>query len=195
MKNLAIQALVAVGIVLAWQLLAGTAAPPPAADQESLDVRYARAQLQLAETNLRKVRQMNQRTAGTVPAEVVVEFRQDVEVAQQRLQEAIRGESDSFQAWLHRAESLARSAELQWRNALAANQRTPGTIDATDVERFRLRFEVASLEYQRGQALIGRPREVQLQWQISLLEDQLQRLNREVLRKPPATRYYPLWWY
>ena len=181
----------------AWALAATPAVERPNRNQESLEVRYARRQLELAEANLQKVQRMNQRVPGVVPAEVITEYQQDVQVAKTRLKAAVEGNAGlPFQAWLSRAESLARSAELQWKNALAANQRARGTVDATDVERLRLRSEVARLNLERGQLLVDASPEAQMQWQINVLDNEVQRLNEEVLRKPPPSRgYHPLWWY
>lgn len=191
----------AVGIIVVavqtLTLAAKEAEEPPRKDQESLEVRYARAQLALAEANLHKVLRMNLRVRGAVPREVAAEYQQDIEIAETRLQAAKGGDGRiPFQAWLRRAESLVGSAELQWKNALATNRRTPGTVDSIDVERLRLRAEVARLNLERGQLLVDASTEAQLQWQVDLLDNEVQRLNEEVLRKPPPSQgYYPLWWY
>jgi hypothetical protein len=193
--------LLAAGMILgAYPVAAGPAEPAAkravGEKQESLDVRYARMKLELAEANLQKVQRMNQRVPGAVPAEVIREYQQDVEVARSRLQAAAGGGGGNpFQTWVSRAEAAARSAELEWNNALAVNRRTPGTVEAIDLERLRLRSEVARLDLERGQALLDASPEAQRQWQVGFLENEVQRLNEEVLRKPPSQRAYPLWWW
>lgn len=194
--------LLAAGVILAaYPLVAGPTGPAAKPgvgenpNQESLDVRYARMKLQLAQANLEKVQRMNQRVSGAVPAEVIREYLQDVAVARARLQAAAGGGGNPFQAWMSRAEAAAQSAELQWNNALAINRRTPGTVETIDVERLRLRSEVARLDLERGQALLDASPEAQRQWQVDFLENEVQRLNEEVLRKPPTQQYYPLWWW
>jgi len=59
--------------------------------------------------------------------------------------------------------------------------------------RFRLRFEVAKLQLERGQALVDSDREAQLQWEINLLDNQVQRLKEESRRATPSMRSYPSW--
>lgn len=200
MRRLVFQGLVTAVLFVAWQWLAGAAGPAAETQgpgkQESPEAYYGRMRFQLAEANLRRVRRMNQRVAGAVPSEIVLEYQQDVEVARTRWQDAMRGGSgDPFQGWLRRAEAMVRSAEMQWKNAMAANQRVPGTVDPTDVEYLRLRYEVARLQRDRGQSLVDKPLDAQLAWQFSLLDDQVQRLNEEVLRRPPTGIAYPRWLY
>jgi hypothetical protein len=147
---------------------------------EGIDVRYARAQVQLAEANLNRVEQSNKRVARSVPSSVVAEYQHDVKVAKARLEQATagRGASD-FQVWLERAEAEQRTAETTWKNATAVNRREPRTFDALDIERFRLRAEVARLQLERGRTLVDSGREAQLQWQIDMLDNQVQRLKEE----------------
>ena len=68
---------------------------------ESVEVRYARAQMQLAEANLNRVEQSNKRVARSVPSSVVAEYQHDVQVAKKRLEQATAGRAASeFQVWL-----------------------------------------------------------------------------------------------
>lgn len=57
---------------------------------ETVEVRYARAQVQLAEANLKRVEQSNKRLAGSVPNSVVADYQHDVQVAKTRLEEAMQ---------------------------------------------------------------------------------------------------------
>ena len=161
---------------------------------ESIEVRYARAQMQLAEANLNRVEQSNKRVAGSVPSSVVAEYQHDVQVAKTRLEQATAGRAASeFQVWLQRAEAEQRTAETTWKNATAVNGRVPGTFDPLDIERFRLRAEVAKLQLERGQTLVDSGREAQLQWEIDLLDNQVQRLKEESRRTTSSIRSYPSW--
>jgi hypothetical protein len=163
--------------------------------QESLDVRYARAQLQLAQANLDRIAERNKQVERSVPASAVAEYLDDVRVAKTRLQQATAGQSkNGFQAWIERADAERRSAETTWKNAVAANQSVPDTVAAADVERFRLRVQVAKLQLERGQSLVNAGREAQLQWQSELLDNQVQRLKEEN-RQPTPYVAYPDWWW
>ena len=66
---------------------------------ESVEVRYARAQMQLAEANLNRVEQINKRLARSVPSSVVAEYQHDVQVAKTRLEQAAQvGTEVNFKA-------------------------------------------------------------------------------------------------
>ena len=171
-----------------------TQAPAPSHTiSESVEVRYARAQMQLAEANLNRVEQSNKRIARSVPSSVVAEYQHDVQVAKTRLEQAIAGRAASeFQVWLQRAEAERRTAETTWKNASAANGSVPGTVEPLDVERYRLRAEGAKLQLERGQTLVDSGREAQLQWEIDMLDNQVQRLKEESSQSTPFINF-PSW--
>jgi hypothetical protein len=180
--------------VICWLGQQLQASAPSDVAAESIEVRYARAQVQLAEANLNRVEQRNKRVARSVPSSIVAEYQLDVQVAKIRLEQATMGRSASeFQVWLQRAETDRRTAETTWKNAMAVNRRAPGTFVPLDIERFRLRAEVAKLQLERGRLLIDSGREAQLQWEIDMLDDQVQRLNEESRRQTPFVGLYPSW--
>jgi hypothetical protein len=117
-------------------------------------------------------------------------------VAKTRLAQATMGRSASeFQVWLQRAEAERKIAETTWKNATAVNRRVPGTFTPLDIERFRLRAEVAKLQFERGQSLMESGQEAQLLWTIDMLDSQVQRLKEESRREPPFIGLYPYWWW
>jgi hypothetical protein len=149
--------------------------------------------MQLAEANLNRVEQSNKRLARSVPSSIVGEYQHDVQVAKTRLEQATAGRAASeFQIWLQRAEAERRSAETAWKSATAANGSVPGTVEPLDVERFRLRAEVARLQFERGQTLVNSGREAQLQWEIDMLDNQVQRLKQESDQSTPFINF-PSW--
>ena len=155
--------------VVCWCLLGQLSETPAPNDtiSESVEVRYARAQMQLAEANLNRVEQSNKRLERSVPSSVVAEYQHDVQVAKTRLEQVTAGRAASdFQVWLQRAEAERRTAETTWKDATAANGSAPGTFGPLDIERFRLRAEVAKLQLERGKTLVDSGREAQLQWEI-----------------------------
>jgi hypothetical protein len=184
-------------LLTAVSLMGQVQLPPPSKPAaESVGVRYARAQLQLAEANLARVEQSNKQLERTVPSSIVAEYQDDVRVAKARLQQAMAGASGSeFQTWLQRADSERRAAETAWENAKTVNQSAPGTWFPLDVERFRLRAEVAKLQLERGQSLANAGREAQLEWQSELLDNQVQRLKEETREGSQSVGLYPDWWW
>jgi len=175
----------------------GTWSEPPRPEDapRNLDLEYAQAKLQLAEANLRRAEAMNKKVANAVSANVVAEYQQDVAVGQHRVASAEQGKGEDFQVWLGAARRNAAAAKNAWQSAVAANKRTKGTIDPTDVERLRLRAELLQLNYERGQQLATQPREVQLEWRVSALSDDVERLADVVLRNAPSRPGYPSVWY
>ena len=189
----------AVGVLLAACLF-GTAVvwsgPAEGAKQATLEAQYAKAQLRVAELNLQKLKRSNQRLARTVPADVVGQYQQDVEIARLQLQAAESGgPAEAFAVWLRRASANAAVAQAQWKSAVAANQTASNAIDPLDVERLAARAQLAKLQLERGQVLAAGPADAQMQWQMSLLADDVQRLKEELLRGEPAARIYTRWRY
>jgi hypothetical protein len=165
-------------------------APPKAA--EDIEVRYARSQLQLAEANLKRMQDMNVRQARSVPTSILEEYQQDVELSRVRLQQAQVGSAENvFQTWLRRAELAAQTADTSWKNGLTVNQRTPGTFATLDIERFRLRAEIARLQFERGKLLAAASHDSQLQWELDCLNGEVQRLKEQTTRIPVFSRFYP----
>jgi hypothetical protein len=170
--------------------------PPNKPAAESVEIRYARAQLELAEANLDRVQQSNKQMERTVPSSIVAEYQDDVRVAKIRLQQATVGQSAGhFRVWLQRAEAEQRAADTAWKNATAVNQSAAGTWTPIDVERFRLRAAVAKLQLERGQSLVNAGREAQLQWQSDLLDNQVQRMKEEMREGAQYMGLYPSWWW
>lgn len=171
-------------------------APREAAAEESLELRYARARLELARANLSRVEQMNKQLDRTVPSSVVADFRDAAATAELQFKQAAKeAPYDEHAVWLRRAVSAYRSAHNRWQSAVAANRQVKDTIPAIDIERFRLRTEVARLLYDRGKELNGGTREAQLAWQAEYLNNELELLKEESSRMAPFVRFYPIWLY
>ena len=121
--------------------------------KDSLDVRYARAEVALAEANLNKVQSMNQRVPGAVSGDVVRAYELDLEVAKLQLEVASGGPEKQFDVWLARAEAAAKYAQSRWRGATLANARVKGAVDPSEVVRLEASAELANLEVERGHAV------------------------------------------
>jgi hypothetical protein len=181
---------------------AGESAVPKVVEKpadEPLDVRYCRAQLELAEANLARLDSLNRKIPRSVPESIVVEYKHDVAAARVRLERAQAGAGqDEFAAWLRRAKGDYDEAASRWKIAVAVTRQSRTAFDPQDVERFRLRAEVYRLQYERGLALAEAPREAQLEWRVELLANELERVKEDATRITPAARYYyysfPFWW-
>jgi hypothetical protein len=178
--------------------------PTPSPDKPlsagELKLAYARAKLALAQTNLKRVEELNRKLARSVPASVVSDLQSDVAEADLQVQQASSADKDEFAVWLSRAQGELKSANTRWKNALDANARLKDAknsqlFGALDIERFRLRAEVARLQWERGRQLVSAPRAAQLEWQVELLNNEVDRLREEATQVSPFVRYYPIYWY
>jgi Tfp pilus assembly protein PilX len=176
--------LVILGLVMLASVVgyrAGAAAQPSKAnDKDSLPVRYAQAQLRLAELTLQKAQALNHRMPNTITPGMIGLFSDDVEFAKAQLQ-AVKstGKLDSFQGLLRRAELGLRSAEQNLKKTIEADKLMPGTFDATDVERLKINVELARVRLERGKALANADPQAKLQWQVELLNDDVARLKEQ----------------
>lgn len=173
------------------------AEPPdePAPSPSSLAVEYAKARLELAQANLKRVESRNKKVANSVSPNVVADYQRDVEVAKLALENATQGESDNFAVWLQRVEAQWKSADTIWKSAVAANKRLQGTIHELDVERLRLRAEMLRINLERGRSLADQPREAQLEWRLSALDDEVEQLSEVVFRTSPVGGSSSRIWY
>jgi hypothetical protein len=180
LRRLAVMAgILAIGSALAYR--AGSAAPPAGGAQaESVDVRYARAQLQLAEATLRKALDQNRRVGETISAGLLAQFTDSVHVAKAQLQSAEHpGEADALAGWIRRAESAVREAENRLKRANEVNRLVAGTVAAIDIERLRLSVDIAKLQVERGQSVAKASSEAKLRWQVDMLSDELTRVKSQ----------------
>ncbi len=174
-----------IGVALLSYLLGGALARDPAgadkANGENLDAQFAQTQIALADVNLKRALASNKKVPNTVSDETLSNYRQELEAAKARLQLLQQGGSDmQFKDCLRTAQSAASNAEAQWHAADNANKRLAGTIDPLDVERFRLQFELARLELQRGEALANGTAEAKLEWEVGRLHYELEQLREKV---------------
>lgn len=173
---------VAAGILVMGCLLgyrAGSAEPAAkGAKPEPVAVRYARAQLQLAEATLRKAQDMNQKVAETISSGLVAQFADDVQVAKALLQSAEGpAGANPLAGWLVRADYAVRAAESKWKKANEVNQIELDTFADVDIERLRLGVVIAKLQLERGKAMTNASSEAKTQWQVDMLFDELSRLR------------------
>ena len=78
-----------------------------------------------------------------------------------------------------RAELARHVAEGKLKRATEANQRVPGVVSASELERLRLEVEIAQMRLERGQSLVDASADAKLQWQVDLLSDELARVKEQ----------------
>ena len=166
----------------------------PRADSEEKDlgVVYARLKLELAEVKLKSAKTRNEQIPGAVAGDVVVQLRDNVELARQDLSQAqAAGMGDSFGSDLRRARVEAKAADSSWRNAVKAAKRAPRLFSPLNIQLLELRAEIARINYEQGRAVAQASSEVKLRWQLRFLQDRVERLQDEVSRESrPAARWH-----
>jgi hypothetical protein len=178
---------------IAIQLAVAIPPPPPPGNgqPEPLAIRYARAEVALAEAGLNKVEGMNKRVRGAVSGDVAHAYQRDLDIAKLQLQVALgENKKTEFDVWLRRAESAAGDAEMLWRGAVAANQRAAGAVDSLEVERLRQVFQLAKLELERGQNVAQGTAEARLAWQLEFVNGQVERALDQLRQSTPSSRVY-----
>ena len=163
----------------------------PGALARHLQVRYADARLQLAETDLQIALETNQRVEGAVPEAELTRLRANVEVARELLdisKEYTHGSTPPAQ--LTAAETAAKIADLDLRNALQVNAARAGTISAARVRRLRIKAEMANIRVELWKDPYYIPSLIdEMQWQIDRLTEQVIELTQriEVVEGPYKT--------
>ncbi len=174
----ALAAILAIGMVVGRT--AGTAAQDDKNEQapDKLAVQCAEANLKLAQMNFERMQQLNQKVRGTLIAGMVDQFREEVELAQQQLDVAKKTPGgDPYLATVERMRLALRSAEARAKRALDTHEQAPDIVSKDDVERMRQIAVIADLQLQRGLALKSATPQQQLQWQLEVLGNEIDRVR------------------
>lgn len=152
-------------------------------DAASTEVRLAETKLKLAEAELRRAMDRNRRIPSTIQKMTVESLRRNVDVAKQQVDLARQGDQPWHVLHIRQMETALKTAESALDRAKAMNRITPRMVDEFDLERLRLKAEVArlSLTKARDPANVKSP-EAHLQWQIDQLRDEIDRLKDHVER-------------
>jgi hypothetical protein len=177
----ALLVVMAIGVALGWAAGAadGQDDKAAAANKQPLAVQWAQAQLRLAEMNLSRVKELNQKVPGTLIGSMVREFSEEVELARLELQIMEKAPAGSpYLATIERLRLALRSAEDRAQRALETHEKAPSVVTKSDVERMRMAAVVTDLQLQRGLALEKGSPQDQLQWQLEVLGDDLDRVRQ-----------------
>ena len=120
---------------------------------ENLDTRYAQAFLKLAQADLRKAQDANQRVPGTIPESLLQPLVAAVAVAEERLSRAQHPDDAKENPYAQTAETMLAMARDNWKKALAVNQRAAGTVRAAEIDRLQALTELAQVRVEQAHAL------------------------------------------
>ena len=143
---------------------------------------YARAQLRLAEVDLRRVEEYNAKVPHTFPALFVEELRSNLETAREQVKFVqTNGEQDLFQLQLRSLATSAKMAQDDVEQAKEVNRAMPGAIRQVDLDQLSAAADVATLRFK----LAGEPGKSRssvdlLHWHVERLSSEVQALQRRV---------------
>lgn len=168
------------GILCSSHFASWAAGQVPAKQEEPLNVRYARAFLELAKLDLQKAQNANRSVAGTLSAAYIEPLMQGVRMAEQLVDDAQQeAQGKKVAVSLRNEEVHAKLTEISYQKAAAANARVSGTVNGIELERLRLTAEVARLGLER--AKVASQTELGfVQWQLDQLHEELFRLRNTV---------------
>lgn len=154
----------------------------PGEDHPSFEVRYAAAELKLANFDLQRALLANRETPQTIADSDVESLRQAVAAAEERFTRAkTEWKSAPSSAAIETAEQRHNEAASAYRKALTANRVTPNAVNPLELQRLELAAELARYDVCRQRAendvrsVLG-----ELEWEVSTLREEVTELRRRV---------------
>ena len=143
---------------------------------------YARAQMRLAEVDLRRVEEYNARTPHTFPAIYVEELYSNLEAAREQVKFVqANGEQDLVQLQLRGLATSARMAQNDLNQAKDVNRTMPGAIRQIDLDQVSAAADVATLRLKLAEEPGKSRSSIDLmQWHVERLTSEVQALQRRV---------------
>ncbi len=179
---------VAIVFLVSLFSLASAEQPTPAqvedqsTEQESLDVRYARALLKLAKLDLNRFLAAQRRFPNLLPIEAGADLERHVAINEEQLKQAIKGsDGDTHQIYIRSALNAVENAEKDLKRKREVYKQFPTKTQAFAVQRAEAALELAELRLE-----ITRTKQAEgysmmyLQWQIEMLRNQVLELQLQV---------------
>lgn len=159
--------------------------PPVAGDvskKESMDVRYARAHLKLAQLDLRRVMEEHKRVPDLLPVTVIENLKRHVAIDETQLEQALKApDGNLHEIYLRSAKVAVELAEADLKRKQKSYEQSPSTRSSLDVERAVAVVEVAKLHLEITEAKQSSLSSLMyLQWQIEVLRNQVLELQIQV---------------
>lgn len=155
--------------------------PKPSDHAEyNLAVQYAQASLDLANIELRKFLEENQRARGAVPGLVLDRARMNVHVAETQLAQVLSpSPTAKMSVHVRYAEERAKLAQLEYEKARELRNRRPDTFSELEIQRLKLVADTTRLRLAMWQNPVYLPSLLdQMQWQIDRLSEEIVEINR-----------------
>jgi len=154
-------------------------------ETESLDVRYARAHLELARLDLLRALMIEQGQPNVLPKNVIENLDRHVVIDQEQLkQAALGGDGNMHEIYLRTAEHSVQAAETDLARKQASFKRMPTELGALDIKRAAAQVKLAKLHLEKTQKQqVSLSSLSYLQWQIDYLRNELLELRVRVETK------------
>jgi hypothetical protein len=172
-----------------FQMLNGADKPAPRKEAEAdrkaaneLSIKYAKIYTQLVQLDLTRAREMNRKTPGVFPIDAVRPLEQAAQVAELWQQQAIDASEGTAPTniFIRISEVKEKIAQDDYQRAIKGNERIPNAISHYDIERLKLRSELASLRVAKSRALdMTSPTDV-LHFQMGQLREDVLELQMQV---------------
>ena len=162
-------------VALLTTLFARDTAP---SDWKALETRYAQANLELASARLAMAEHENQTQAESVPIETLDSLQAGVRLAQERLRQLEAGDdaNNPFGPKIAAAEVALNGLEENHSESLEANKLQAGAVPVLALRREQAEIDVAKARLAALKSLSQQPVEVQVQWEIQQLQDEVRAL-------------------
>ena len=181
------RALLGFFVIFAAGMYAGYSASLPSAaatDEQSamdgLESRVAEANLKLAEIELRRAAEANQRVGGAFPRSTLDALEETVQIARHRTQQ-LESKGDRLAFYVQSAEAALKTAQGRLLQAQQANERARGAVPNIELARLTARAELAQLKVQQARGLEGAAPQAVLNWRLDQLQAELLELRNAIL--------------
>lgn len=146
-------------------------------------IRAADARLRLAQADLEIVLYGNRRAAGVVSGLEIKRLEANIEVAQKQLKLTRQfSHGSAYPNQLVAAQATAELAQHDYQSSLKVNERHPGTIRKTVLNRLKIKAELANIrmELWKDPGAYMPSMMYEMQWQIDRLTEQVIELSQRL---------------
>jgi hypothetical protein len=153
-----------------------------AAEEESLEIRYARAHLELAKLDLERAKAWNQRIPNVFSERTLDFLRKHVEIDQEQLKQAMRPDYvDIHEIYVRTAKAALDIAEADVARKAATYKKERDNYSGLELDRAMALAQAARLNLERTLNQGGSLQSISyLQWQIEELRNQILELHVKV---------------
>lgn len=150
-------------------------------EQESTDVRLARAHVKLAKLEVERALEANKRNANTYSAEYIELLKLHILIDEAELEQNLKGEdADAHEVCIKNAEATLKIAQSMLTSFQDVHKRAPSSSTKFDLEQAAVNVEIAELELEQAKQLESHDTKailLHLQRQVERLRHQVMKLQ------------------